>query len=485
MNSAFSPLVELFNGEAYCPHPADAALSLGRRFQGRVIVLIGGGGTGVGWTQRIRFDRQGIASLEGHRSTLHKRGTGEWSEHLRNEAAATCGWGVVLVEQQWQAAVSATSAASLDASGVEQMLRVRDAISDFGDDRMAEDAVRIAVDHPTMQGSIVGGVRVQVLEALEKDARENGFQVAAIRIAAFSLLERYLARLQKERCSPMRNIVAYDGQSALLVGVRDGAFDTSEGALSYLVNRPPTEVRLQISRRIVSPVGVKDWGGSVEIVGAPFAFEGGRPQDGVDVTQETEDVVLAAVDEKVRHDLRPELHEMRLALPTWVRAAVYGAQLVALACIVGAAIQFSEALRLEGKIAERRAERDLSQAATANARARLEQLKREEGRAHLIADWVDRNYHAQALVHEFLSALPAEVSLDGISVQAAEGLPQAKLRFTLLGSEDAQRGALRAIEERLYHLGYEVGKRDDPTSSVSRHGGVLYAWDLIIPSFGT
>lgn|GEM_PF-3015031 len=484
MNSAFSPLLELFNGEAYCPHPADAALSLGRRFQGRSIVVIGGGGTGMGWTQRVRFDRQGTPEIEGHRSIAFRRGTAEWGEHLLTEAKATSGWALLLIEQQWQAAISATSAASLNASGVEQMLRVREEVSDFGDDRMAEDAIRVAIDHPTMQGSVVGGVRGLVLEPLEKEARANGFQIAGIRIAVFALLERHLAKLQKQGESPSCTLVAYDGQSALIVGVREGAFDTCDGALSYLVNRPPYEVRTQVAKRISSPSSLKDWNGRVEIIGTAFSFEAGRVPEGIDVRQEPEDVLLAAVDERVRHDLRPDLQEMRLALPRWVRGAVYGAVLVALCCVVGTAIQLSESFRLDGKTSAKRAERDLNLLAAAGARSRIEQLKREEIRAHHIADWVDRNFHAQALVHALIVALPTEVSLDALTVQAAEGLPQAKLKFTLLGSEDAQRGALRAVEEKLYQLGYEIGKRDDPISSTARRGGVVYAWDLIIPSFG-
>lgn len=485
MNSALSPLLELFNGEAYCPHPGDAGLSLGRRFQGRVVLVVGGGGTGHGWTQRVRFDRHGEATLEGFRSAVFKRGTVEWGAHLGNEVDATSRWALILVEQQWQAAVSGSSAAALNSSGVEQMLRVRDAVSDFGDDRLAEDTIRIAVDHPTMQGSIVGGVRASVLEPLEKELRTAGFEVAGIRLAVFCLLERYLARLQKRSESPDRAIVAFDGQSALVVGVRDGAFDLSEGALSYLVNRSSQEVRSQVVKRLSSPASLKDWGGRVEMLGAAFAFDGGRAPDGVDVRQEPEDVVLAAVDEKVRHDLRPELQEMRLALPGWVRSLVFGSLLIAAACIVGGTVQLSESLRLESRIVEKRRERDVQLAAAATARSRVEQLKKEETRAHQIAEWVDRNYHAQALVDAFLTSLPAEISLDAVSVQAAEGLPQAKLRFTLLGSEDAQRGALRAIEAKLYRLGYEVGKRDDPTSSSARRGGIVYAWDLIVPSFGT
>lgn len=485
MNSALSPLLELFNGEAYCPHPADAALSLGRRFQGRSIVVIGGGGTSMGWTQRVHFGQQGQLGLEGARSAPFKRGTIEWSEHLLKEAKATSGWALLLIEQQWQAATSGTSAASLNSAGVEQMLRVRDAVSDFGDDRIAEDAIRVAVDHPTMQGSIVGGVRILVIEPLEREARANGFQIASIRIAVFALLEHHLANLQKQGDSPRSTIVVYDGQSGLIVGIREGAFDTSDGALSYLVNRPPYEVRAQIAKRISAPSSLKDWNGRVEVVGVPFSFEAGQVPEGMEVRHEPADVLLAAVDERVRHDLRPELQEMRLALPRWVRGAVYGALAVIIACVVGTSLQLSDAFRLDGLTAAKRAERDVHLNASISAKDRMEYLKKEEVRAHQIAEWVDRNFHAQALVHAMITALPIEVSLDALSVQAAEGLPQAKLKFTLLGSEEAQRNALRSVEEKLYSLGYGVGKRDDPASSTARRGGVVYAWDLIIPSFGS
>ena len=439
----------------------------------------------MGWTQRVRFDRQGIPALEGPRSPGFKRGSADWGEHLLAESQATSGWALLLIEQQWQAAVAAASASSLGATGVEQMLRVREAVSEFGDDRMAEDAIRAAVDHPTMEGSIVGGVRAPVLDGVEKEARANGFQIAGVRIAVFALLERQLSRLQKQGEDPNRTIVAYDGQSALIVGVRDGAFDLSEGALSYLVNRPSTEVRAQVARRISSPTSLRDWSGRVEIVGVPFSFDAGQAPEGIDIHQESADVVLAAVDEKVRHDLRSDLQEMRLALPRWVRGGVYGAVALIFACVVGFSIQLSEGFRLQNRIDQKRSELSAHLTATNNAHNRIEGLKREEARARRIGNWVDRNYHAQALVHAFITALPAEVSLDALAVQASEGLPQVKLKFTLLGAEEAQRSGLRAIETKVYQLGYEIGKRDDPLSATSRRGGVVYAWDLIVPSFGS
>jgi hypothetical protein len=139
---------------------------------------------------------------------------------------------------------------------------------------------------------------------------------------------------------------------------------------------------------------------------------------------------------------------------------------------------------LEKALSEKKAERERLAGETALSKSQLAALRREQTRAQRIGEWVDKNYHAQALLQGALTALPFEVSLDALTVQASEGLPQTKLRFTLLGSEDAQRAALRSLEAKLYQLGYEVGKRDDPILSTTRRGGVVYAWDLIIPRFG-
>jgi hypothetical protein len=136
-----------------------------------------------------------------------------------------------------------------------------------------------------------------------------------VRVGVFSLLERHFARLHAAQESPSRTVVAYDGQSALIVGIREGAFDFSEAGISYLVNRPPAEVRAQVARRISSPASLKEWSGKVEVIGATFAFENGQFPEGIDIKQESNEVVLSVVDEAVHHDLRKELCEMRRALP--------------------------------------------------------------------------------------------------------------------------------------------------------------------------
>ena len=485
LTSSLTPLFELFSGAAYRAHPADAALAVGRRFAGATIVVVGGGGTSSGWTQRVRFGTQGSPALEGTRSCTFRRGSQEWGEHLLRESRATCGWALLVVEQQWQAAVSPSSAASLGGEGVERMLRVRDAVSRFGDDRIAEDAVRAAIDHPTMEGSIVGGVRGALVDSLQREAEANGLRVAGIRISVMCLLERYLARLHSEQASPSRAIVAYDGQSALIVTIRDGAFDTAEGGISYLVNRSPAEVRTQVARRLTAPSSQREWNGKVDIIGATFSFEDGHVPEGVDVRQESDDLILAAVDDAVRHDLRPALQEVRPALPQWIQGVVFTAAVAVVGCIVGAAIHVSDGARLSATIKSDENELALQQAALARARGQIARFAADEGRAKVIGEWVDKNFHAQHLAQAFLSVLPVEVSLDAVSVVAVEGLPQARLKFTMLGSEAAQRGALRAVESRLYHMGYEVGKREDPTLSTSRRGAIVYVWDLILPSFGS
>jgi hypothetical protein len=163
---------------------------------------------------------------------------------------------------------------------------------------------------------------------------------------------------------------------------------------------------------------------------------------------------------------------------------VFGSILLTAACAVAIVFHVYEGLRVEQRTDLARAERASNDQVASRARSRIAAIRQEELRARRLVDWVDRNYHAQALVHSFLSALPLDVSLDAVGLQAAEGLPQARLKFTLLGAEEAQREALRSLETRLYGMGYEIGRRDDPVPASSRHGGVIYGWDLILPSFG-
>lgn len=482
--SPLLPLLELLNGAAYRAHPGDAALSPGRRFAGRTLLVVGGGGTGLGWTQRICFDRNGEPSSSCARSKQFKRGTEEWTAHLGSEAGKTCGWAVILVEQQWQAAFATSSGASSGASGVEQMLRVRDAGTQFGGDRLSADAIRVAIDHPTMEGSVVGGVRAALVEQLEREALSQGLQVAAVRVSALCLLEQYFAELAVRQVSPPHSLVVFDGQSALIVGIREGAFDAGEGGISYVVNRTPAEVRSQVLRRIGAPYSVKEWGGRIDVIGSSFCSEGEAPPPGVELDTRSSDLVLSSVGGNVRHDFRTELHELRGAVPRWIRPMVAGSLLLIIACAAGIVFHVCEGIRVEQRADLARTERAANDQAASRARNRIGAIKQEELRARRLADWVDRNYHAQALVHSFLSALPLEVSLDAVALQAAEGLPQARLKFTLLGAEEAQREALRSIEKRLYVMGYEIGRRDDPVPATSRHGGVIYGWDLILPNFG-
>ena len=482
MSYIFSPLIELLNGQAYAPHPADAALSLGRRFEGRAIVVVGGGGTGTGWTRRVDFDRSGVAQFPHPRSPLFKRNSAEWREHLSQEARR-CLWALLLVEQQWQATASAVSAASLNISSVEQMLRVREALAEFGDDRLSEDAVRIVVDHPTMEGSIVAGVRAAVIDSLEHEALEVGFQIAAVRIAPLAILEKYIAALHKERRSPDRPIIVFDGQTALLVGIKDSAFDQSEGGVSYLVNRPLAEVQAQLFRRMNAARFSKDARGQILGLGQSFVSEELKT-DGLELQFEGSDSVEAAVDESVRHDLRSNLQEMRTALPKPVRTAVRAAVVLAVLAVLLSVLQVASAIGMQEKITARRLEAFHYRNAIGAANQRMSDLHKEVESIRHSGEWVQRNYHAQPLVQELLNALPNDVTVDGLQLQATEGLSQAKLRFTLFGAEESQRTGLREMEARLYHLGYEIGRRDDPIAASGRRGGIVYAWNIIMPVFG-
>jgi len=476
-----SSFLELLNGRAYAPHAGDAALSLGRRFEGESVVVIGGGGTAIGWTQQIEFDRTGTAKFSRPRSASFKRGSPEWREHLAQNALVS-GWAVLLIEQQWQATASPVSGASFSASAVEQMLRVREAIADFGDDRLSEDAVRVAIDHPTMDGSIVAGVRAAIIDSLEREAMEAGFQIAGIRIAAIAILEKFLTQLQRQRLSPNRSLVVFDGQTALLVGIKDSAFDQNEGGVSYLVNRPVGEVHTQIFKRAAAHF-TKEKDGAMLILGQRFAWETLKTE-ALNIDFQSSESIEAVIDDMVRHDLRSDLQEMRSALPRKLRTFIWAGVAITGLSLAVSACQIFSAISLEEKITAHRLEAFHYRNSENAADQHGADLQRELDDIRRCSEWVQRNYHAQQLVQELLNAVPNEVALDGLHVQAMEGLSQAKLKFTLYGAEEAQRAGLREMEARLYHLGYEIGRRDDPVAASGRRGGVIYAWDVILPTFG-
>jgi hypothetical protein len=476
------PLVELFNGKAFKPHPGDAALPLGKRFAGQVIVVVGGGPRA--WTQRVCFDGQGQPALTGPRSLAMKRGSTEWGQHLKNEAALTAGWAVLLAEQ-WQAAFASASAASVGGNRVEKMLRVREHASQFGDERISDDAVRVAFDHPSMDTSVVVGVRATNVEQGCRDLVENGFQIAAVRVAVLAYLERHLAALQREQQALERTIVATDGQSALIVGVCNQAFDTTEGGISYCVNRP-SDLSSHVLERITKPERVVAWGGKIDLIGPEMPWSAETLPAGIDLRQlAAPEPALCAVDGAVFHDFRIDLEESRGALPAWMRPAFLGVFLLVCACLFGLAFQLKSGLYLEGRIGQKTAEATMNQQAAGAARKKIEGLKKEEKRAQQIGAWLENTYHAQNLVHSFLKAIPADVALDGMEITAAEGTPQLKLKFTLVGNEDSLAIASRAIETRLYELQYEIAQRDDPVSAAQRRGGVTYGWTIIMPTFGS
>lgn len=482
MPTILDPLIELFSGKAFKPHPGDAALPLGKRFAGQVIVVVGGGPRA--WTQRVCFDGLGQPSLAGPRSLAMKRGSAEWGQHLKNEAVSTSGWAIFLAEQ-WQAAFASASAASVGGNRVEKMLRVREHASQFGDERISDDAIRVAFDHPSMDTSVVVGVRATNLEQGARDLVENGFHVAAVRVAVLAYLERHLSGLQREQQALERTIVVTDGQSALIVGVCNQAFDTTDGGISYCVNRP-SDLSSHVLERITKPERVIAWGGKIDLIGPEMPWSAETLPAGIDLRQlPAPEPALCAVDGAVFHDFRIDLDETRGALPAWMRPAFLAVLFLVCACLVGLAYQLKSGLYLEGRIGQRTAEITMNQQAAGAARKKIDGLKKEEKRAQQIGAWLENTYHAQSLVHSFLKSIPADVALDGMEITAAEGTPQLKLKFTLVGNEDSLAIASRAIEARLYELQYEIAQRDDPISAAQRRGGVTYGWTIIMPTFGS
>lgn len=480
MASILDPVGELLTGKACKPHPRDGALPLGKRFAGQTIVVIGGFGSKGLWSQRVKF-AGGQPQLVGERSLVMPRDSAEWGSHLSGEAQQTSGWAVLLVEQQWKAASALSSGASTGRNRVEQMLQVRERTSQFGGDIIERDAIRVAIDHPEMDTSIVVGIRESLLNQWTRETVEHGLQIAAIRVASVAYLEQYLATLLVEHRPLERSVVATDGQSALTVGVDNHAFDTTEGGVGYVVNRV-ADLGVRVLEKITNAEKKKTWAGKVDLFGPAELWA----LPGVDVRQNPAvEPAMIVVDNAVMHDFRLDLQETRSALPRFWQPAFFGALLLCVASIVGICWQVKSGLDLVSRIGAVSAETQSHEEAKLTARAAIDSLLKEEKSARQLGTWVENNYHAQALVHAFLQMIPANVSLDSFEITATEGSPQLKLKFGMAGTEDALAVTTRAIEARLYEMKYEIAQRDDPIAATQRRGGVIYSWVLITPTFGS
>jgi hypothetical protein len=477
-----TPLGELITGSAHEAHPTDITAPLGVRFAGQSILALHVA-LDKAATVRVSFDGAGNARLTGIRN-IRQRASAELTDVLRAEGAAIhTHWVVVVLATSWQAILGQRAARPdpTDRQSAFARHRLMFESPEVVVPRAQVDRVYTAVDHPVLDKSVVFSVRRREVEELLGEVRRCGLEVAAVRIGVAAQLEAWLA--QEGEAGATRDLLISDGLSALLLNTDQGDFVLPHSAVEaeqprQAVQRPST-IEEDITRFVTATPGravtfigpeelcaaVKKHSGDVEIV---------RPVG--HLAHDTQQVTLAAL---VQHDLNFEAREVRPAIHRkWRRAlVVYGG--LAAALIVVTAVNISYAVRagyqafaLERQSAQRALE---LQADTAE----IAQMAGELGEATALQSWISGNYHAQKFCYRLLRDIPASAALDRVVVEMKDG--QLALTFVVLGDQEIQLAARRAIERAIADLHFKIGGEEQPIATAGSGRAIQYRLHIIVP----
>ncbi|PTX98482.1 hypothetical protein [Opitutus sp. ER46] len=479
---AATPLGELVTGTAHQAHPTDVTAPLGVRFAGQNVLAIHIALEKAA-TVRVAFDRQGQPRLSGIRN-IRQRASADFVDVLRAEAAAAhAHWAVVVLAAGWQA-VLGQRAARADATEPRSsfarhrlMMETPEAVIP----RAQPDRLYTAVDHPVLDRSVVFSVRRADVEDLSTQIRKAGLGVAAIRIGVAAQLEAWLAREADGGLA--RDLVLTDGLSALLLNTEHGDFVPPRGAVEadqprQAVQRPGA-VDEDIARfinanggRSLTFIGPEELCAAVK-KHAPAA-ELVRPPD--HPAHDTQNVTLAAA---VQHDLNPEAREVRPALPrSWRRLILGSAGLAAVLAVVAIvntayAVRITyDCYRLERAAAGWNADTDGDRALLARAAADLAD-------ATALRTWVASSFHAQRFAYRLLRDIPGSAALDKLQLELRDG--QLALTFVVLGDQDAQLAAHRAVEQAIKELRFKIGSEELPVGMAGSARAIQYRLHLIVP----
>jgi hypothetical protein len=480
-----TPLGELITGTAYQTHPTDMTAPLSVRFSGQTILALHIALERAA-TVRVSFGPGGEARLSGIRH-IRQRATSELGEVLRAEATASgASWVVVVFATGWQAVLGPRAARPDPADRASDYARHRlmfetpEAVIP----RAQVDRVYVAADHPVLDKSVVFSMRRRDVDEIVAEVRKCSLRVAALRIAVAAQLELWLATEGEGGLG--RDLLLSDGLSALLLNTDQRDFVLPRGALEVEQPRQavqrPNGVEQDIVRfvaanaqRPVTFLGPEELCAAVkkEVPDADIV----RPP--VHPAHDLERVVLHP---EVRHDFNYEGCEVRRALPrTWRR---FGFGYAAAALVLIGVTIFNgayalragiESFRVERVIAQQQAECETDSQAAARIAA-------EYGEAAMLKGWIASGFHAQLFCFRLLRDIPPNAAIDRLLVELKDG--QISLTFTVLGDQEAQLGARRAIERAVTELKYKIGGEDAPLAVGSAMRGVQYRLHIIVPDPG-
>ncbi len=480
-----TPLAELLTGTAHAAHPTDITAPLGLRFAGRTILAIHVA-LDKAATVRVTFANDGTPRLSGIRN-IKQRSAAEFVETLRAEAHATrAEWAVIVMATGWQAVLGQRAARAEPSEAASPFARHKLMFEtpEIVVPRAQVDRVYAAIDHPTLDKSIVFSLKRREVEQLCTDVRKCGLGIAAVRIAVAAQLELWLAT--QADAGLTRDLLFTDGLSALLLNTDQGDFVPPRGAVAAEQPRQsvqrPSAIEEDIARfmtansgRSVTFIGpedlcvaVKKQAPDVEIVRPPAS-----------PAHDTQHVALMP---PVQHDLNFEAREVRPALPKSWRRIVVGYTAVASLLAVVAAINTAYAVRvgydsyqLEKDAAQRAIDRD-ADAATTNT------IIGDLAEATATRAWIAANYHAQRFTYHLLKEIPANAALEKLLVELKDN--QVTLTFVVLGDQDTQLGTHRAIERAIKDLRFKIGGEELPVGAPGAAHAVQYRLHIIVPDAG-
>lgn len=480
-----TPLGELVTGTAHQAHPTDVTAPLGVRFANQTVLAIHVALEKAA-TVRVSFDGTGTPRLTGIRN-IRQRNSAEFGEVLRAEVAATnAAWAVIVLATGWQATLGQRSARpeSNEAASPFFRHRLMSETPEVVVPRAQVDRAYTAIDHPLLDKSIVFSVRRRELEDLFAELRKCGLGVAAVRLAVAAQLELWFA--SQGEAGLTHDLLLTDGLSALLINTDQGDFVPPRGVVEgdqprQSVQRP-SAVEEDIVRFVHANAGrAMTYLGPEELVAgikkaAPDA-EIVRPPD-----HPAHDTQCAALLAPVRHDLNFEAKEVRPALPRSWRRLVVGGGIAAL--ILGAVATFNAIYAARTGIKSYQLERESAELALAAQEdsGKLSRIVAEFGEASTLRAWIAANFHAQPFCQRVLRDIPTNAAIDKLSIELRDG--QISLTFVVLGDQETQLAAHRAVEQAIKDLHFKIGGEDLPAGAGVTARAVQYRLFLIVPDAG-
>lgn len=474
-----TPLGELLRGTAFSAHPGDPSLELAARFPGRslLLVLMAKDRCAI---LRVRESGAGFV-CQGAASQVMLRQPGDLATALARESLETgAQWVVFSLATGWQALVASRSARACVPGDTFEGHRLLREQPDLFLPKPSPDFLYCAVDHPILDRSLVFGVRRREVEGLLAEASRAGLRVCSVRVGVAALLEEWLSRRSAQ--SAERDVLVTDGLSVLLLRFRDGDFlregQGDAGAAPRQASTRPNDLQQDLARFLGDNQGrALAYVGPSEL--APQVLEGAAGY-GLDESSVSEPALLC-LHGAIHHELLPEMTRRRPALDRRLRPVLSASLATCALALFGFVALVFEAERVDADASLQAERLRLAGLRLSEVGDRTATFEREQARAARLVSWLETHPHSQVFTLRVLAALPVSVTLEKLALQLDEGGRQMVLECQLLGMEEAQLEAVRALERAVVAQGYRVGERHSPTPS---QRGVAYKWRLILPLRG-